>query len=393
LLITLLLRCRFPGIAARDLFPALLREQELIKAGKLFGMKTLQARLGLAMVVLAATVSATGQTAGTPSVQEPVPAVDSDAPAIPVPSATPAVQLLQNFQKSDVKFDVDHLISLLRDRNHEGWVLAAYPDPKTGQPLIGAGVSIDLPSREHAQRDPLNPNQFLEPASADLWQAAGIAPERLSQILDDFHQKLTLWDMHEFRSHIPDLPSQITEEEATQLLRIAIVQSILNAKAYCRSFDQLTASQQMAVSQLVFQMGTNLEEFTQFLELVNSPGVPTDRSSSVGWRDVIAAPASKKVSAQDVAYWNSVQKSLIQSQWARLYRTRAISVIAMLDPRYNQNPHMAERRVGAVLRPAVVHRHRGRSKAATQLASNSKSIGKHAGKRSGHARSKRKVEA
>ena len=255
-------------------------------------MKALQARLGLAMVVLATSVSASSQTPSTTPAQPPAPAVDSAAPAIPVPSATPAVQLLQNFQKTDVKFDVDHLVSLLRDRNHEGWVLAAYPDPKTGQPLIGAGVSIDLPARDHLQRDPLNPNQFLEPASADLWQAAGLAPERLNQILDDFHQKLTLWEMHEFRSHIPDLPSQITDEEATQLLRIAIVQSILNAKAYCRNFDHLTASQQMALSQLVFQMGINLEEFSQLLDLINGSGVD---------------PSAKKVAAQDVAYWNSVQ--------------------------------------------------------------------------------------
>jgi GH24 family phage-related lysozyme (muramidase) len=285
--------------------------------------------------------------------------------------------LLRGFKDSDVKFDVDHLMGLLRDRNHEGWVLAAYPDPKTGQPLIGAGVSIDLPARDHLQRDPLNPNQFVEPASADLWQAAGLDAARLDQILDDFHQKLTLWDTHEYRGHIGDLPSQITEQDANQLLRIAIVQSILNAKAYCRNFNQLTPWQQMAVSQLVFQMGTNLQEFSQFLDLIN--------------RDSIAAPIAKKMAASDVTYWNGVQKSLIQSQWARLYRTRAISVIAMLDPRYNQNPRMAERRVGAVLRPAVIHRRHRRSSGAAQLASNSKTAGRHAGKRTRRARTKRKV--
>lgn len=305
-------------------------------------MTALHARLGLAVVVFAMVASAPGQTADSPSaqpIQSGLPAGgsssagwQSDAPAISVPSATPAVQILQSFKDSDVKFNVERMIALLRDRNHEGWVLAAYPDPKTGQPLIGAGVSIDLPAREHLQRDPQNPNQFVEPSSADLWQAAGLEPERLNQILDDFHQKLTLWDMHEYRSHISELPSQISEQDATQLLRIAIVQSILNAKAYCRNFDQLTPWQQMSISQLVFQMGTNLEEFSQFLDLINS--------------DSIAASVVKKMAASDVAYWSGVQKSLIQSQWARLYRTRAISVIAMLDPRYNQNPRMAERRVG-----------------------------------------------
>ena len=335
-------------------------------------MKALHAHLGFAMVV-AMTLSATGQTTGTTSSQ-PLPATDGSG----APSATPAVQILKNFRESDVKFDVDRLMSLLRDRNHEGWVLAAYPDPKTGQPLIGAGVSMDLPAREHPQSDPLNPNPFLEAASADLWQAAGLEPARLDRILDEFHQNLATWgDMHEYRRHIGDLPPQITEQEAAQFLRIAIVQSVLNARAYCRNFDHLTPSQQMAVSQLVFQMGTNLAEFTQFLDLINS--------------DATAAPMAKKVAARDVQYWNGVQRSLIQSQWARLYRLRAISVIAMLDPRYNQNPRMAERRVGAVLRPPVIHRHRRRSAGATQLASNGKSAGRHPGKATG--RSKRKASA
>ena len=360
----------------------------------MIGMTSLQARLGFAIVVLAMTASAPAQPAASPAAQFPLPprsgglppqaqpelrtdGSPADAPAIPVPSATPALQMLQSFKDSDIKFDVDHLMRLLRDRNHEGWVLSAYPDPKTGQPLIGAGVSIDLPAREHLQLDPQNPNQFVEPASADLWQAAGLDPTRLNQILDDFHQKLTVWDMHEYRSHIPELSSQITERDANQLLRIAIVQSILNAKAYCRNFDRLTPWQQMAVSQLVFQMGTNLEEFSQFLDLIN--------------RDSIPALAGKKVSASDVAYWSGVQKSLIQSQWARLYRTRAISVIAMLDLRYNQNPRMAERRVGAVLRPAVIHRRHRHSAGATELAANHKGLGRHPGKKSGRVRGKRKA--
>jgi len=334
-------------------------------------MTALHARYALPAFILTAALAAFAQTAETASSS-----LDADAPAIAVSAATPAVQMLRSFRNSDVKFDIDLLVGLLRDRNHEGWVLAAYPDPRTGQPLIGAGVSIDLPAREHLQRDPLNSNQFLEAASSDLWQAAGLDPQRLNEILDDFQGKLAAWgDMREYRRHIGELPDQITEQDARQLLRIAIVQSILNAKAYCRSFDQLTGSQQMALSQLVFQMGTNLEQFTQFLDLIN--------------RDSIAAPIAKKVAARDIDYWNGVQKSLIQSQWARLYRTRAISVIAMLDPLYNHNPRMAERRVGAVLRPAVNHRRHGRSKAATQLASNTKSPGKHGIKKSGRTRKRK----
>jgi hypothetical protein len=329
----------------------------------------------LAVVVLASAVIAYGQSPSAlptdlVSPQPAAPSLDLTAPAIPVPVTTPAVQMIQSFNPDSVKFDLDLLIRTLRDRNHEGWVLAAYPDPKTGQPLIGAGVSIDLPAREHPQRDPLNPNPFVEPASAELWQAAGLEPDRLNRILDQFHHNLDAWGKQDYRSRIGELPAQITEQEATGLLRAAIVQSILNARAYCRNFDQLTDWQQMALSQLVFQMGINLEEFSQFLDMINRPGVSTGRAPSVGRRDGIAAPTgSKAAAAHDIAFWRGVQKSLIQSQWARLYRPRAISVIAMLDPRYDQNPRMAERRVGAVLRPAVIHRHRGRRHAASELAS------------------------
>ena len=52
-------------------------------------------------------------------------------------------------------------------------------------------------------------------------------------------------------------------------MRISAIQAVYNAKAYCRCFDRLTTSQQMALSQLVFQMGTNLEQFVEFLGALN----------------------------------------------------------------------------------------------------------------------------
>jgi hypothetical protein len=286
--------------------------------------------------------------------------------------------LLEEFKPSDVKFSLDGLMDVLRDRRHEGWVLAAYPDPKTGRPLIGAGFSLDLPAREHPQPDPLNPRPFLEPSSAELWQAAGLDGTQLQLILDQYRQRLERTGTRQFRKQIRTLSPQITEDEATLLLRIAAIQSIYNAKAYCRNFDQLTGSQQMPLSQLVYQMGVNLAEFSQFLGLVND--------------DSLASPSPRPASAQNAQYWKTVQLSLIQSQWARAYRVRAISVIAMLDPRYEDNPRMAERRVGATLRPAVSHRRRGRSAAGTELASN-KAPGTHAGKKTHRAHSKRKAEA
>ena len=70
------------------------------------------------------------------------------------------------------------------------------------------------------------------------------------------------------------LPAEITDEQATALLRISAIQATHNARAYCREFDQLTASQQMGLSQLVYQMGVNLEEFTQFLSALNDSELP-----------------------------------------------------------------------------------------------------------------------
>lgn len=271
------------------------------------------------------------------------------AAAVPVASTSPGaltlspdVQILSSFKDSDVKFDVEDLMDVLRDKRHEGWVLAAYPDPKTAQPLIGAGFSLDLPQRDHPQNDPLNPHPFLETSSADLWLAAGLAPEKRQAILADFYDKLAALDKRGFRLQIRTLEPQITEDDANALLRIGIVQAIENAKAYCRNFDRMSASQQMAMTQLVYQMGYNLQQFSTFLGLVNSDKVTETRARA----------------RADRAYWRQVQLSLVKSQWARLYRDRAKAVIAMLDPSYDVNPTRAERRISAVLRP--VRRHHAR---------------------------------
>ncbi|HUB28461.1 MAG TPA: hypothetical protein VL967_02150 [Terracidiphilus sp.] len=311
------------------------------------------------------------------------PAADSSTtaaapqPALAPPSA--AVQILQSFRDSDIKFNLSDLMDTLRDKRHEGWVLAAYPDPKTGHPLIGAGFTLDLPERPHPQPDPLNPHPFLEPSSADLWRAAGLDPARLDAILDQYQDRFAAWKKRGFRRRIPSLTPQITDDDATQLLRIAAIQSVFNAKAYCRNFDRMTGPQQMALSQLVYQIGVNLVRFDQFLEQIND-GVPSA---------AVAADAPTDSLALDQAYWQSVQHTLIQTQWAHLYRTRAIAVIAMLDPSYADSPTAAEHLVGASLRPAVVHRRRGHAASLNVAARGSRSP-RAAGKRK-HARSKRRA--
>jgi len=147
----------------------------------------------LVLVFAATSVVAYGQTpALSPAGADPETVAPAQPPAAVTDALTglsPANTILRDFHHSDVKFELSTLMDTLRDRGHEGWVLAAYPDPKTGKPLIGAGFSLDLPEREHPQTDPLNPHPFLEPSSADLWQAAGLEPARLDAILDQFNHR------------------------------------------------------------------------------------------------------------------------------------------------------------------------------------------------------------
>ena len=327
-------------------------------------MKITAKHLGCAMLASALALSAAGQAApATPlSVQDQSqpPAPSAAQPDFPAAPASSAVEQLLEFKDADVKFDLRDLMEILRDRRHEGWVLAAYPDPKTGHPLIGAGFSLDLPEREHPQLDPFNTHPFVEPSSAELWQAAGLDSERLQLILDQYANRLAAWTRKGFRKRIKLLAPQISDDDASQLLRVAAIQAIYNAKGYCREFDGLTASQQMALTQLVYQMGVNLQQFTQFLDLMNSYSTKIEAS---------AAALARNDFATDTEYWKAVQQSLVQSQWARLYRARAVAVIAMLDPHYVDEPGVAERRVGAMLHPAVVHRRAGRTAASRQVAS------------------------
>jgi hypothetical protein len=136
----------------------------------------------------------------------------------------------------------------------------------------------------------------------------------------------------------------------------------------------------MALTQLVYQMGVNLQEFSQFLGLINQ---------YTETNDATAASSAGDAFATDADYWRSVQKSLVQSQWARLYRVRAVSVIAMLDPKYGDAPGVAEQQVGAMLYPAVAHRRASRTGAARQVASHpttrsrSRSAGPHRRTRAG----------
>jgi len=196
------------------------------------------------------------------------------------------------------------------------------------------------------QRNPLNPNAFIEPSSAELWQEAGLDLEELNVILDQYYQRQTLWGKATFRQKIRahELPPDISEEEAMRLLRISTLQAIHNARAYCVDFDEMNASQQMALSQLVFQMGVNLEEFVAFLSVINGFA----GESHTGQNASVVRNSN----------WKAVQGTLVHSDWARRYAIRAISVIAMFDPNYDRGPNRAEDQVRVWIHPPPSHHHR-----------------------------------
>jgi hypothetical protein len=205
---------------------------------------------------------------------------------------------------------------------------------------------LDLSATQHMQRNPLNPNAFIEPSSAELWQEAGLDLAELNVILDQYHQRQTVWGKATFREKIRahELPPDISDEEAMRLLRISALQAIHNARAYCVDFDEMNASQQMALSQLVFQMGVNLEEFVAFLSAIN--GYSDD--SNTGQNAAVIRNVN----------WKAVQGTLVHSDWARRYAIRAISVIAMFDPNYDRGMNRAEARVRVWIHPPPSHHHR-----------------------------------
>jgi hypothetical protein len=332
-------------------------------------------RAFLSLLVLAVASSACAQISPEAAPELLLPPQWLQPSSVPSPDG---IGQLLDFRDSDIKFNLRSLMDILRDHRHEGWVLAAYPDPNTGRPLIGAGFSLDVQATVHPQRDPLNPHPFIEPSSAQLWQAAGLAPDRLQQILDQFERNSNAWTTKQYRRKVvrQRLTPQLTEEEATQLLRVSAIQAVYNAKAYCRGFDALTGSQQMALSQLVFQMGVNLEQFVEFLGALNDEN---------GARELPELDGFIETNQQ---HWQTVQRTLIESQWARRYSGRASTVIAMFDPQYNVEPVAAEQRVEAVLRPPAEYRPKARATATLRLASYSKRSSKHGKK---HPQAKRKL--
>ena len=184
-------------------------------------MRTALKHLGTLSLALVMTVSAAAQSTLVTDreAQEQQQPTSSSAPPniLTEPNhetAMPPIQPLLDFKDSDIKFALPNLMNILSDRRHEGWVLAAYPDPKTSRPLIGAGFSLDLAAREHPQHDPLNPHPFVEPSSVQLWQAAGLDPKQLQDILHEYDEHLSIWAKRRYRKKIKVL-NGLTESSAS----------------------------------------------------------------------------------------------------------------------------------------------------------------------------------
>ena len=99
-------------------------------------------------------LSARAETSPTASIRTAKRHVENPDGLLPLPAAGVPIGLEPFFDlgNSDIKFSFARLTEILRDKKHEGWVLAAYPDPKTSDPLIGAGFTLSLPARQHRRK-------------------------------------------------------------------------------------------------------------------------------------------------------------------------------------------------------------------------------------------------
>jgi GH24 family phage-related lysozyme (muramidase) len=268
-------------------------------------------------------------------------------------SAPTDIEQLRLIGDADMGFDRNDLIRRL---NHfESMVLTAYPDPKTHLPLIGAGFSLRIaPKPPHVQIDTSNPVQFIEPQPKDLWVAAGLDPKRFDDILTQFDKNARAMGYNKLHAAAVNkrLPADISPEEADRLTHVAIQQSVHNAWAYYSKdkYSALKPSQKEALAHMVFQMGVNLEGFVTFLNKLNDNHLRSSKPSP--------EHALEAADAAGGDFWETLQRSMIHSKWFKMYRkdnnahkyheSRAIAVLAMLDPHYENDPDLAERKVLAM---------------------------------------------
>lgn len=277
---------------------------------------------------------------------------------VPIPEGTHAEALFP-FKDSDVKFRMEDMMGILRDANHENWRVTAYPDRTNPNiALIGAGFNLSVAKDvEYKPGDPQDPYQYndrvrRDPSSLALWEAAGLSDEKLKKTFENFarHKKRYGKNNQTAFALFDRVSPDLTDEEATRLLYVSARQGVYNAMAYAKDFDHMTGPQQMGMSQLVYQMGTHLPPwmdekgdqhtgFQNFLDTINDTSYRQPQAGG-------AAPDAKAVAQAESEHWKTVQQHLIDSQWFKRYRERAVEVVAQFDPKYDPyKPQIAEGQV------------------------------------------------
>lgn len=296
-----------------------------------------------------AAASSPANAASTPAEAASAPAASASVPqtAASVEARKLSPESLFSDVDKHIKFDVRELAEQLRSKKHEDWRLVAYTDPahKPEAPIydIGAGFNLSIPTDkirgEEGDLYKFNRTR-IEPASKSLWLAAGLSADKFDETIKRVQERVAQFG-HDYRKNFPlfkalhEDPAQhdISEADAEKLLMISIRHAAHNAMAYAKDFPSMTKHQQMAMTAIVYQIGSNLEQFEKTLTAMNN-NEKLDRMRASG-----ASP--KEIAREEKAHWKNVANLFSQSDWARKHKARASRVLAWLDPEYGQEKTFA----------------------------------------------------
>jgi GH24 family phage-related lysozyme (muramidase) len=213
-------------------------------------------------------------------------------------------------------FDREHFKN--RVKEYEGEVLHPYPD-KAGIITIGCGFNMEKHTMDHPT-DPYayHEMQRVDPSGEEVWRLAGI-DENFQEVLASAHAPA-------------NQRRTISPQSAEKLLEMSLDQAIHNAGAYFRHFNTMTGRQQEAAVYLVYNMGTHLENHTDFLEASNREEGPDwkkmshflikmDYYHSQGAKSVLAAfgahPPARRSRHREMAQNTQLGQSRGLAQTAR----------------------------------------------------------------------------
>lgn len=296
-----------------------------------------------------AAAPAPSEAASAPAEVASAPAAAASAAEEPAKPPTPPRQEEPLFSDVDkyLKFDVRELAEQLRSKKHEDWRLVAYTDPahKAEAPIydIGAGFNMSIPvDKVRGEEGDLYQHHRVrvEPSSKKLWTSAGLSAEQFDGTIKKVQERVAKFG-HDYRKNFPlfkalhEDPAQhdISEADAEKLLMISIRHAAHNAMGYAKDFPTMTKHQQMAMTAIVYQIGSNLEQFEKTLTAMNNND-KLDRLRASG-----ASP--KEIAKAEKSHWQNVAALFSQSDWARKHKGRAARVLAWLNPEYGQEKSLA----------------------------------------------------